>query len=59
MRALVLSAVATTAFVKGILVGLAVAGAVAACGCRRARRAEAQERPEAPEAAQAPEGEPG
>ncbi len=56
MRLLVLSAVATTAFVKGIMVGLVVAGAVAACGCRRARRAESQERPEAPEA---PEGEPG
>ena len=56
MRALVLSAVATTALVKGILVGLVIAGAVAACGCRRARRAESQERPEAPEV---PEGKPG
>ncbi len=56
MRALVLSAVATAALMKGILVGLAIAGAVAACGCRRARRAESQERPEAPEAS---EGEPG
>ena len=43
MRALMVSAVTTAALVKGVLIGLAIAGAVAACACRKARSAEERE----------------
>ena len=39
MRALLVSAVITAALVKGVLIGLAIGGAIAACACRKTRPA--------------------
>ncbi len=43
MRALMVSAVTTAALVKGVLIGLVIGGAVAACACRKTRPAEERE----------------
>ncbi len=47
MGALIASAIATAAFVKGALLGLLVGGAVA-CACRKARRTDTPEPREKP-----------
>ena len=56
---LVLSALTSTAFGTGVIVGLAVGGSAVACAyaCREARRVEAEERPARPQA-EAREGQP-
>lgn len=49
MGVLIAYGLATTAFVKGVLIGLAIGGAVTACACRKARPAERRERREEPQ----------
>ncbi len=55
MRLLMLSVVTTAALVEGVIIGIAIGGAVAACACRKPRSSEVRERPKRPEP-EGPEG---